>query len=175
MPRLLVPIVLLVAVIVAAGVALSALVHPQPGAPSQPAMPDHGSARGLTGPAGFDVTVSDVRVPAAGGRITLQVSFHNASSRQQRADPLDFTLREASGATARPVFDQACPRWTRADLHPAGGASQSPRDAEAQQVGPAFGPVPLCFAVDHPVIAGATLVWTPDIGFFGAPVPIALR
>lgn len=175
MPRLLVPAVLLVAVIVAAGLAVTTLVLPRRDAGSRPSVPDHGSARAFTGTPGFDVTVTDVRLPDATGRVTVAVSFHNASSTQQRADPEDFTLRDGSGPPVGPVFDAACPRWPRADLHPAGGAGQSPRDADARQVGQDFGPVPLCFAVPHPVTGAPTLVWTPDVGFFGASVPIALR
>ena len=159
-------------VVVAAGIALTILAERQRAAAVPPSPPDHGTARTFGGSTGFDVAVSDVRVDAA-GRVALSVSFHNSSSSQQRADPLDFSLRDASGATAKPVFDASCPRWTRADLHPAGGAGQRPRDADARQVGPDFGPVPLCFTVDHP--GGSTLVWNPDVGVFGAPVPIALH
>lgn len=173
MPRLLlaVPVVALVAVV---GIGLAALVLPRAVAPTPASVPNHGSASTFGRPAGFDITVSDVHVPDGAGRVTLSVSFHNSSSTQQRAEPIDFTLRDASGATSRPVFDASCPRWTRADLHPAGGAGQGPRDADARQVGPDFGPVPLCFDVAR-ATSGATLVWDPDIGLLGTPVAIPLR
>jgi hypothetical protein len=172
MPRLLlaVPVAAAVAVV---GIALAALALPRT-APARAAVPDHGSAGAFGRPAGFDVTVTDVHVPDGAGRVTLSVSFHNSSSTQQRAEPIDFTLRDPSGATVRPVYDAACPRWTRADLHPAGGAGRRPRDADARQVGSDFGPVPLCFDVTRPA-AGAALVWDPDIGLLGTPVAIPLR
>jgi hypothetical protein len=142
---------------------------------TRPGQPDQGSASTFGHLAGFDVTVSDVHLPDAAGRVTLAVSFRNTSSAQQRADPQDFTFRDASGASARPEFDATCPHWTRADLHPAGEAGRSPRDSDAQQVGTAFGPVPLCFSVAHAPTSGPTLVWDPDIGLLGTPVAIPLR
>jgi hypothetical protein len=141
---------------------------------TRPGQADQGSASTFGRTAGFDVTVSDVNVPDGAGRVTLAVSFRNTSTVQQRADPQDFTFRDASGATARPVFDATCPRWTRADLHPAGGTGRSPRDSDAQQVGTTFGPVPLCFSVAH-AATGATLVWDPDIGLLGTPVAIPVH
>ena len=163
------------AAVVIGGAAVAFLVLRPGAAVARPGQPDQGSAATFGRLAGFDVTVSDVSLPDAGGRVTLAVSFRNTSSVQQRADPQDFSFRDASGATARPVFDATCPRWTRADLHPAGGANQSPRDSDAQQVGTSFGPVPLCFSVAHAPTDGATLVWDPDIGFLSTPVAIPLR
>lgn len=166
-------VLLLAAVVTAgAGVTVAMLPHGRAGLPSS--VPDHGSAITFGGPAGFDVSVSDVHVPDTSGRVTVAVSFRNTSSSQQRADPHDFAFRDGSGGAVQPLFDATCPRWRRADLHPAGGASQSPRDADAQQVGPDFGPVPLCFPVAHP-IARPILVWDPDVGFLGTPVTIPLR
>jgi len=171
--RLLVAVLLLGGVVIAgAGVTVVLLPHGDAGSPSS--VPDHGSAVTFGGRAGFDVSVSDVHVPDTAGRVTLAVSFRNTSSSQQRADPQDFAFRDGSGGVVRPLFDATCPRWRRADLHPAAGASQSPRDADAQQVGPNFGPVPLCFSVAHPA-ARPTLVWDPDVGFLGTPVTIPLR
>jgi len=171
--RLLVAVLLLGGVVIAgAGVTVVLLPHGDAGSPSS--VPDHGSAVTFGGRAGFDVSVSDVHVPDTAGRVTLAVSFRNTSSSQQRADPQDFAFRDGSGGVVRPLFDATCPRWRRADLHPAAGASQSPRDADAQQVGPDFGPVPLCFSVAHPA-ARPTLVWDPDVGFLGTPVTIPLR
>jgi hypothetical protein len=168
-------LIAVLAAVVVGGAAVVFLVLRPGEAGARPGQPDQGSASSLGRLAGFDVTVSDVHVPDAAGRVTLAVSFRNTSSVQQRADPQDFTFRDASGATAQPVFDAACPRWTRADLHPAGGASQTPRDSDARQVGTSFGPVPLCFAVAHPATSGPTLVWDPDIGPLGTPVAIRLR
>jgi len=163
------------AVVVVGGAGLAFLVLRPSEIATRQGQPDRGSASTFVRSAGFEVTVSDVHVPDAAGRVTLAVSFHNTSTVQQRADRQDFTFRDASGATARPVFDATCPRWTRADLHPAGGASRSPRDSDAQQVGTEFGPVPLCFEVAHAATDGPTLVWDPDIGFLSTPVAIPLR
>jgi hypothetical protein len=175
MSRRLLAGVLVAAAVLVAGIAATAVMRTQRGTASQAAVPDHGSANTFGGTAGFEVAVSDVHLPEAGGRVTVAVSFRNTSSSQQRADPQDFTFRDSSGATARPLFDATCPPWTQADLHPGGGAGQSPRDRNAQQVGPDFGPVPLCFAVARPPTAGPTLVWSPDVGLLGTPVLIPLR
>jgi hypothetical protein len=163
-----------VTALVVACVAVALLVLRPGEVGTEPALPDRGSASSFGRQAGFAITVSDVHIPDAAGVVTMAVSFRNTSSGQQRADPQDFSFRDGSGAT-RPTFGVTCPRWTRADLHPAGGAGQSPRDSDAQQVGTEFGPVPLCFSVAHAVTAKATLVWDPDIGFFGTPVEIPLR
>jgi hypothetical protein len=171
--RLLLAVVLVAAVLVAGLTVIAFLPRADIG--SRPGPPDHGSANTFGRAAGFDVTVSDFQETDAGALVTIEVTFRNSSSTQQRADPQDFTFRDASGATASPRFDASCPHWTRADLHPAGGAGQSPRDADAQQVGPDYGPVPLCFTVAHPGAGGPTLVWNPDIGLLGAPVAIPLR
>lgn len=168
-------LVAVVAALVVAGVAVAVLVLRPGDIGTRTGRPDQGSASAFGRLAGFEVAVSDVHLADGAGRVAMAVSFRNTSSTQQRADPQDFTFRDASGGTARPVFDASCPRWTRADLHPAGGARQGPRDPEAQQVGTDFGPVPLCFSVAHAATAGATLVWDPDIGFFGTPVAIPLR
>ena len=173
MPHRLVLAGALVAAAIIAGIAVITVL-PRADIGARPSPPDRGSASTFGHPAGFDVTVGDVHLPDAGGRVTMTVTFHNSSSTQQRADPLDFTFRDASGATARPLFDAACPRWTRADLHPAGSAGEGPRDSDAQQVGVDFGPVPLCFTVAR-APAGATLLWDPDIGLVGTPVAIPLR
>lgn len=173
MPRYLMTALLLLAVVVIAGIAVIVVVLPRQRAAPQ-AVPDHGVATTLGAPVGFEVAVSDVHMPAGGGRVTLNVTFHNSSKRQQRADPLDFSFLDRAGDYASPVFDDSCPRWTRTDLHPEGGASQPPRDADASQAGPDFGPVPLCFDVPH--ITGVTrLVWSPDVGLISTPVAIELR
>jgi hypothetical protein len=166
---------LLVAVAVMAAIVVTTIVLPRRDAAAPAPVPDHGSANALGARAGFDVAVSDVHLPGAAGRVTLSVSFHNSSTHQQRADPLDFAFRDGSGAAVGPVFDASCPHWTRTDLHPAGGAGGSPRDSEARQAGVDFGPVPLCFDLAHAPAAGSVLVWSPDVGFLATPVAIELR
>src|SRR5579859_8158987 len=147
------------------------------GLPPVRSAPDSGAASTLVGgPVGFRLTVGDVRLPAAGGMATMAVSFGNTSGAQQRADPQDFTLRGGTAAAVRPTFDAACPRWARADLHPAGGQAEPPRDPEARQVGVSYGPVPLCFAVARQASGGGlTLIWDPDVGLLGSPIAIPLR
>lgn len=167
----------LLAILVVVGLATTAaFLRSRAAVPAQQSAPNHGSATEFArGPAGFKVTVTEVRIPSGPGRLSLSVSFLNTSSEQQRADPRDFTLRDTRGTRTRPVFDSACPHWTRADLHPAGGASEAPRDGDAKQVGTTFGPVPLCFTVAHPAAKGLDLIWDPDIGLLGTPVAIPLR
>jgi hypothetical protein len=168
--------VFILAAIVVGLVGIGSLAYLAHGLPPVRSSPDRGAASDLIGgPVGFQLTVGDVRLPAAGGMVTMTVSFHNTSAAQQRADPQDFTLREGTGAAAGPTFDATCPRWTRADLHPTGGAAAPPRDADARQVGVSFGPVPLCFAVAHPASGGLTLIWNPDVGLLGSPIAVPLR
>lgn len=171
---LLAAVVLMILVVVGLG-ASAAFLRSRVLVPAQQSVPNQGSATEFgRGPVGFKVTVTDVRIPASRGTLSLSVSFLNTSSEQQRADPRDFALRDAQGERSRPVLDAGCPRWTRADLHPSGGGSQAPRDSDAQQVGTTFGPVPLCFAVAHPAERGLQLIWDPDIGLLGTPVAIQL-
>ena len=162
-----------------------ALRHPSG---SQSATPNQGSAHTLFGAAGYDLTVEQVErqpqlpgapSPAVGlSYLRLQISFQNHSTDQQRADPLDFTLRDSSG-TREPSFfgagDGTCGRWQRADLHAAGHERDQPRDREAKQVGPSFGPVPLCFQVARGAEAALTLLWHPDLGLATPTTEIPLR
>lgn len=120
--------------------------------------------------------------PAPSGMhyVTLQVSFTNHSTSQQRADPGDFSLIDGTGARRHPMFanDAAspCARWRIADLHPAGDAGSKARDSQALQVGPTFGPRPLCFLAAGPTTHPMTLDWEPDTGFFGSTAThIAIR
>ena len=176
MLKLLLAAVVLAVLVVVGFAASAAFLRSRAFVPAQQSAPNQGSATEFArGPVGFKVTVTDVRVPASPGTLSLSVSFFNTSSEQQRADPRDFALRDARGARSRPVFNTACPHWTRADLHPSGGASQAPRDGDAQQVGTTFGPVTLCFTVAHPAARGLQLIWDPDIGLLGTPVAIPLR
>jgi len=118
-------------------------------------------------------------VPATPGLhgVRVQVSFTNTSSSQQRADLGDFSLQDATGATRQPLTGgDACPAWPKTDLHAAANDGQPPRDAAAQQVGPSFGPVPLCFAVAGDPDGEFHLQWDPDVSvaFLSSPVEVLL-
>lgn len=164
----------LAAIVVAALAVVTVPRRVQPPAQTS-TVADHGTAPRLDGPSGFAVAVSDVRVLSGTGRVIMALTFRNTSSNQQRADPGDFQLRTPSGTTVRPAFDASCPSWNRADLHAGGGSAQSPRDSDAYQVGPVFGPVPLCFSLPDPVSCGLALIWDPDLGLLGTAVSIPLH
>jgi hypothetical protein len=174
MPRRLLVAVLLMVAVGIAGTLVTAILLPHRDTAPTVAL-DRGSATTFGAAVGFDLTVTDVHIPDGAGRVTMALSFHNTSSSQQRADPGDFTFRDSSEAAVRPVFDTVCPHWTRADLHPRGQAGQAPRDADAQQVGPEFGTVPLCFPLARAASRRPTLVWEPDVGVLSTPIAIALR
>jgi len=179
---------LLAALVVGAiGLAL-AYRNLQPAAPPA-ARPGVGEATGLLGPVGFRIGVSQVDrdfkpvaapAPAQSQHyISLRVTFYNESESQQRADPDSFRLRDPQGAVRRPsVFaDPAgpCGLWRMADLHPRGKASESARDASAQQIGPLFGPVRLCFEVAGDPAGRLVLLWDPDTGLLASgPVQLVL-
>ena len=109
--------------------------------------------------------------------VRLQVAFANAPSGQQRADLHDFSLLDATGAHRQPVTGgDGCPAWPKSDLHATANDGRRPRDADANQVGPSFGPVPLCFAVGGNANGELYLQWDPDvsIAFLSAPVQVLL-
>ena len=116
-------------------------------------------------------------VPLGLQLVRLEVSFASTSPAQQRADLHDFSLRDATGATRPPITGgDSCPAWPMADLHAGASAGQPPRDADAQQVGASFGPVPLCFGVAGNPDGALILQWDPDvsIAFLSSPVEVLL-
>jgi hypothetical protein len=89
------------------------------------------------------------------------VDAHNdmtsVNGNKNRADLLDFQLRDGHGSQVRPVFDApACGRW----------------DSYEIPYPQSFGPRPICFRVAGP--APLTVVWGPDLGFFFDDVRIPL-
>jgi hypothetical protein len=109
--------------------------------------------------------------------VRLQVGFTNTSPAQQRADPGDFSLQDATGAVRRPITGgDACPAWPKTDLHAAANDGQPPRDAGSPQTGPSFDPVPLCFAVAGDPDGQLLLHWDPDVSvaFLSSPVEVLL-
>ena len=159
--------------------------------PTAVAAVDQGTAHAAMGAVNtqFAVTVAHLQraatipgapPPASGLHyVTLAVTFTNQSTAQQRANPLDFHLIDASGATRPPTFlapNTSCPRWPMADLYPNGLGSASPRDASATQAGRTFGPQPLCFVAGGSADGSLTLIWDPDVSFlFDTPTRIALQ
>ena len=121
--------------------------------------------------------VTSLDVPAGRQLVRVEVSFASTTSAQQRADRQDCSLRDGTGATLQPITGgDACPAWAMADLHSASSVGQPPRDAGAEQVGPSFGPVPLCFAVAGNPDGELRLEWDPDvsIAFLSSPVEVLL-
>jgi hypothetical protein len=121
--------------------------------------------------------VTSLDVPAGMQVVRVDVSFASTTSAQQRADRRDFSLRDSTGTMRRPITGgDACPAWAMADLHAASSIGQPPRDAGAEQVGPSFGPVPLCFAIAGNPDGELRLEWDPDvsIAFLSSPVEVLL-
>ncbi|MDQ6900889.1 MAG: hypothetical protein M3072_15555 [Candidatus Dormibacteraeota bacterium] len=183
---------LLAAGIVAAvviGAILLALAYRNQSRPGQPPSEGGaGEAQGPLGQVGFRIKVGHVTrdlsqagsAPAAGGRhhVGLDVTFYNESQSQQRADPGDFQLRDFQGGLHRHVelasSTGQCARWRVADLHARGKQSEPPRDQSADQVGPVFGPVGICFEAGGDPAGSLVLLWSPDVGFFAPQVQLTL-
>jgi hypothetical protein len=111
-------------------------------------------------PSGFEVDISDVQ--SAAGVTSLQASFKNRTATDlgttsyRPTTPRDFELRLKDGSRLQPVFNAGCPDW--GELHVERGGSA--------------GPVKLCFGT--PSSAGASVVWSPDLGLFFNEVRIPL-
>ncbi|MDQ6691620.1 MAG: hypothetical protein M3Z13_02525 [Candidatus Dormibacteraeota bacterium] len=111
-------------------------------------------------PHGFEADISNLVV--AGGRLSMNVTFHNRTSNRNRAvsfnhtSPADFQLRMRTRQQLKPIFDNECPQWS--ELRIARGA-----DA---------GPETLCFQATS--LSGAQLVWSPDLGLLFDDVRIPL-
>ncbi|MBJ7604058.1 MAG: hypothetical protein JF888_12835 [Candidatus Dormibacteraeota bacterium] len=183
---------LLAAGVVAAvviGVILLALAYRnQSRSSQQPSESGVGEAQGLLGQVGFRIKVSHVTrdlsqaaLPAAGGGrhyVGLDVTFYNDSPSQQRADPGDFQLRDPQGGLHSHVgpgpSSGQCAAWRIADLHAKGKESEPPRDQSADQVGPVFGPVGVCFEAGGDPTGPLVLLWNPDVGFLVSGVQVTL-
>lgn len=187
------PVAVLLGVILVAALigVLRATPPALPSAAATPVPPDQGTAHStFVGNAGFAVAVTqverDAHIPAAPDPgaglhyLAVRVQFRNSSAQQQRADPRDFQLVDATGASRPPTFlaaSSGCARWRMADLYPNGPGSARPRDPEAVQAGRTFGPVPLCFAAAGDPNGSLTLVWDPDVALplFDTPTRITLQ
>jgi len=111
-------------------------------------------------PSGFEVDISDVQ--SAAGITSLQASFKNrtpsdlGTTSYGPTPPRDFELRLKDGTRLQPSFSPGCPDW--GELHVERGGSA--------------GPVKLCFGTSS--TAGASVVWSPDLGLFFNEVRIPL-
>lgn len=145
------------------------------GEPMTSATPNHGqAAREFGGRVGFTVDVTQVDRESA--RLVLHLTFRNTSSEQQRANPADFRLEDATGWHAAPVFEAPCADWGRVDLYPPGATSQPLRDPNGTRAGATWLGT-LCFPEPPGESAALTLVWEPDVAFgpLSVPVRISLR
>jgi hypothetical protein len=117
--------------------------------------------------AGLSVSASDVQYDAAPGRpfdhpepgnvlVTVSVTFANAASAEQHADPFNFVLQDGGGVKHPVRWTTFCPLWTGVNV--TAGASYGPKCLAFEAV--AGRPQPL------------TLVWTPAL--FGQDHPIRL-
>ena len=112
-------------------------------------------------PDGFEADVLGARVGS--GIATITVGFRNHTAPGFGAGdyrptlPSDFQLQLAGGARQAPVYSPgACPNW--GELHVVRGQ--------------AAGPEPLCFQAT--TLAGAELVWAPDLGVLFREVLVPL-
>ena len=102
--------------------------------------------------------------PGDGKLLRLSARFVNAhndltsvNGNKNRADPLDFQVRDAAGEQSPAVFDASgCEHWASFEIPYSEG----------------FGPRPICF---RPAGAGPlTIVWGPDLGLLFDDVLIPL-
>jgi len=107
---------------------------------------------------GWVVTVSDVRYDAPVGNdfekpetgnvfLTVNVTFTNKTSKEQRASPTEFVLVDGVGVKHVITYMIACPIWDAVNVTP--GATLGPRCLAFESV------------AGKP--AGLTLVWTPTV------------
>jgi hypothetical protein len=118
------------------------------------------SPRPCAAPKGFEIDISDVR--SAAGITSFQASFKNHTASDFGAtsfrptSPRDFQLRLKDRVEVPPSFSADCPDW--GELHVERGSSA--------------GPAKVCFQT--PTAAGASVVWSPDLGILFREVRIPL-
>ena len=155
------------AVMVAIGaLALRSMFSPAPG----PAGGSPGASRACqpqpcANPHDFELYLTS-QPPQPGDQKLLRLSARFVNNRndttsvngnKNRADLLDFQLRDGRGAQSRPVFDApGCAHWDSFEI-------PYPQ---------AFGPRPICFRVAGP--GPLVVVWGPDLGLLFDDVRIAL-
>ena len=152
--------------------AWTAIVGPV-GVPLTSPTPNAGQAATQFGAVGFYVRVDRVlRVPEG---VSVDLTFRNTSTQQQRVDTADFELKAHSGNWVRySVFD-GCDGGGRVDMYPAGMPRSAPlRDADGERAGATYRTA-ICFPDPGP--GPLTLVWEPDVAFgpLSEPINIPLR
>ena len=118
------------------------------------------SPKPCAAPKGFEIDISDVR--SAAGITSFEAGFKNrtpadlGTTSYRPTSPRDFQLRLQDRRELPPSFSGGCPDW--GELH--------------VERGGAAGPVKLCFETAS--AAGASLVWSPDLGLLFNNVRIPL-
>jgi hypothetical protein len=149
-----------IAIAILAGIGLAfgphgLLANSSPGSSAEPCSPAPCAA-----PHGFEVDVLGAQ--AGGGLVAVQVGFKNhtpvgfGAGNYRPTSPADFQLREANGSQLHPSFAGDCTDW--GEIHVVRGSSA--------------GPESLCFKAESS--AGASLVWSPDLGFLFDDVVVPL-
>lgn len=147
------------------GVALSSMFGAGRGTSADPGATRPCHPRPCANPHDFELYLS--RPPAQAGDhqlLRLSARFVNGrndltsvNGNKNRADLLDFQLRDGHGTQVRPSFDApGCQHWDSFEIpYPQG-----------------FGPRPICFKVTGP--GPLVLVWGPDLGLLFDDVRIPL-
>ena|SRR2546425_1588328 len=113
-------------------------------------------------PGGFEADVSNVQT--ASGVVTADVTLRNKTTggleavSYRHTNPADFQLSGTDGVDRSPVFNADCPDWGEVRV----------------QRGQSLGPFRLCFEPPRQGLAGAVLLWNPDVGLFSHRVSIPL-
>ncbi len=101
----------------------------------------------------FTVEIHDVQHAGStsGPLVRMIATLSNRGRTSYRADPGDFNLKDANGATWPVRFDPTpeCSAWAVTPVQP----------------GSDFGPVPLCFVTATPPLAPLEVTWDPDVSF----------
>ena len=121
------------------------------------------SPRPCAAPSGFEADLSTIEV--RDGQVSFLVAFKNRTQSTpfeavsyRHTSPADFQLRSSAGVQQGPTFNSACPQWPELKIE---------RGASA-------GPERLCFKEPSGGMAGAVVVWSPDLGLLFDDVRIPL-
>jgi hypothetical protein len=76
----------------------------------------------------------------------------------RHTSPADFLLSGTDGVDRAPVFNSDCPNWGEVRV----------------ERGQSAGPLRLCFQAPRLGLAGAVLLWDPDVGIFSYRVSMQL-
>lgn len=113
-------------------------------------------------PQGFEADVSNIQV--ASDLVTLDLTLRNKTVggleavSYRHTSPADFQLSGTDGVDRAPLFNADCPDWGEARVNR----------------GQSAGPLRLCFQPPREGLAGAVLLWNPDVGIFSYRVSMQL-